>query len=234
MIFHTLVVDVNSGTCSSRSMVEIPQGDKNSHQLMIKLVNRDKFYSIEEGTTPEITFYDSFDHELFTTLSVKVANNYRGYVTYVVGPRLTRDFGRYVARLDLYDRHHDRKVSARFVINVTKGLGCGPGGPGGCPGDDCSEVVVTREFYKDLLAHLRDDTRHLTYEDRDLLDFVAHNKSTFITFDNLSVAISEDPEVRAVLQATSSEIVRELIEGDFARLEERVEVIEETLDWKAL
>lgn len=232
MIFHTLVVDVNTGTCSCRSSVEIPQGGKNSHQLLIKLVRGSKFYSIDEGCTPEITFYDSFDHELFTTLSPKIANAYRGYVTYVIGPRLVRDFGRYVGRLDLYDRHHDRKVSARFVVNVTKSSfedGCG------CDGGS-TEVVVTREFYNNLLKHLRDDRRHFTDEDRDLLDWVAQNQSTILTFDNLGQALSEDPEVRKILEETVNEIVKETIEGvqDVSDLKEEVGQIQDNLTWSNL
>lgn len=234
MIFHTLVVDIHTGTCSSRSSVEIPQGDKNSHQLLIKLTHNDKFYSIGEDYTPEITFYDSFDKELFTSLSAKIVNNYRGYVSYVVGPRLVRDFGRYVGRLDLYDRHHDRKVSARFIVNVTKtsyddgGCGCGE--------DGSTEVVVTREFYKDLLAHLRDDHRHLTDEDRDLLDWVAQNKSTILTFDNIGQALLEDPEIRKIFEETINEIVKESVEGatDLMKVTERVDQIQDTLTWDNL
>lgn len=236
MIFHTLVIDVNTGTCtcSSRSSVDIPQGDKNSHQLLLKLVHGDKFYSIEEGCTPEITFYDSFDHELFTSLSPKIANAYRGYVTYVVGPRLVRDFGRYVGRLDLYDRHHDRKISARFIVNVIKtsyedGCGCG------CDGGS-TEVVVTREFYNDLLKHLRDDQRHLTDEDRDLLDWVAQNKSTILTFDNLGQALSEDPEVREILEQTVKEVVKETVDDfqDISDLRDEVDQVQENLTWNSL
>lgn len=236
MIFHTVVIDVSTGTCSGRSTVEIPQGDKDSHQILIKLVQGDQFYHIDEGSSVEMTFYDSFDHELFTSLAPKIANYYRGYVTYVVGERLIRDFGRFVSRVDVYDKLHDRKASARFIIDIVKSdfndqCGCGCG----C-NDSQVEVVITKDFYKTLLCHLRDNTRHLTDEDRDLLNFIAENQNAFITYDNLGKALQNDPEINEILRSTITEIVKDVVPeiGDVSQVKQDVKEIQDTLNWNTL
>lgn len=259
MVYHSVILDAESLT--SKCHIEIPEGNINSHQLLIKLVHSNGTFFNITGYDPVISFFDSNNKVVVETEAVTVINAYRGQLSYIVGDRLTEHYKRYVVKLTL-NKDDTSIMSFDFIVNVIKSK------PDKCPCPEPEyEVIITKDFYEKLNSHVDDKTIHLSESDRSLLDFLSDNYDTLVTtgtYNNIYELITTSEEFKSVIeeevktvfyddeavremvkevsmeavdenldQITSevTEAVEERLGGRLGRLENRVTFIENEIDW---
>lgn len=175
MVYHSVVLNVQKNT--SNCVLDIIEKDKNSHQLLIKLVCSDGHYYNISGYTPEIEFYDNTTNTTVLTTSVDIVNSYRGYLSYILGERILMNPSRYTVTLRLYEVNGSSisKLSSTFILNVLKDSSgsC-------CPCPDI-EVTISKEFYDELKCHLDNRLIHVSESDRAILSFLTDNLDTLVT-----------------------------------------------------
>jgi len=259
MVYHSVILDAESLT--SQCHIEIPEGDINSHQLLIKLVHSNGTFFNVTGYDPVISFFDLKNKVVVETDAVTVINAYRGQLSYVIGDRLTEHYQRYVVKLTL-NKDDTSVVSFDFIVNVIKNKSdkCP------CPEPEY-EVIITKDFYEKLKSHVDDKSIHLSDSDRSLLDFLSDNYDTLVTtgtYNNLYELITTseefksvlEEEVRAIIHNDESvhemineasmeavdnnldkitseviESVEEQLDGRLGSLENRVAILEGDIDW---
>lgn len=170
-VVHEIIVNVETGAYTATPPIDIHQGDSNSHELLIKLRNsQDRPIQISNDGRARISFQRK-DSIRVDTYQVEVVNPYRGVLSYVLGPAIVNDYGRYTCRLDLtspgYDA--DRAPAITFVVNVSRSHMYEGGGAQG------HEVTISESFYRELNQHLEGvsgtgEEIHLVPADRDFLD----------------------------------------------------------------
>lgn len=259
MVYHSVILDADSLT--SQCHIEIPEGNINSHQLLIKLVHSDGTFFNVTGYDPVISFFDRKNKVVVETDSVTVINSYRGQLSYIIGDRLTEHYQRYVVKLTL-SRDDESIMSFDFIVNVVKNKS------GKCPCPEPKyEVIITKDFYERLKSHIDDKTIHLSESDRSLLDFLSDNYDTLVTtgtYNNIYELITTSEEFRTIIeeevktvfhddeairemikevsmeavdenldQITSEvlEAVEEQLDERLGELEDRVTVLENNIDW---
>lgn len=205
MVYHSVVLNVGSST--SNCSIDIMQGDTNSHQLLIKLTCCGAFYNIS-GYEPELTFYDATTETVVLTTAVNVLNDYRGYLSYVIGPRMLQNYGRYTVTLRLKQGNFV-KQQCNFVLNVTKNQGCT------CGCCDDVEVTISKEFYDEIRNHIDDTSIHISESDKAALDWLSDNLGTLVvnpdseTPQSIYDIIKTSPEFREQV----TEICKDLVDS---------------------
>lgn len=190
MVYHSVVINVSDN--SNNCFIDIYQNDGNSHEIIFKLIDGDRFFNVS-GYTPEITFYDEEAKAVVITSAVTVLNDYRGYLSYVIGNSLLRKYGRYVVTLSLKMSASNEDcvcrsdLSFKLVLNVLKSDG---------PHCGCNyEVAITKKFYDKLRSHLDNTKIHLSDSDREALDWLLNNFSYLETLgDDVETLQSYIPE----------------------------------------
>lgn len=200
MIYHSVELNVQKNT--SNCSVELYEKDKNSHQLLIKLVTDQGYFNVSDYR-PEIEFYDSVKGTKVLTTAVDIVNSARGYLSYVLGERIVQNPSRYTVSLRLIKNPQDSEqisseFTCTFILNVLKDysrLGC-----------DCFkdvEVTISKEFYEELTHHLDNSSVHVSESDRVILKYLSDNLDSLATkedIDNLSKAIESLSERVKVLE----------------------------------
>ena len=176
MVYHSVVLDVQTNT--SNCVLDIIEKDKNSHQLLIKLICSDGHPYNISGYTPEIEFYDNTTNTTVLTTAVDIVNAYRGYLSYILGDRILQNPSRYTVTLRLYEINGSEyaRFSSTFILNVLKDSTY----PTDCPCPSV-EVTITKEFYDALKAHIEDMAIHVSESDRAILTWISDNYDTFVT-----------------------------------------------------
>lgn len=172
MVYHSVVLDVQKMTSSC--ILDIVEKDKNSHQLLIKLVcDAGHPYNVS-GYTPQIEFFDNSTNTKVLTTAVDIVNAYRGYLSYILGERIVQNPSRYTVSLKLYDNSgsSSARMTCQFILNIIKdpnssGCDCGCGGS--------TEVTISKEFYDELKNHLDDRLIHVSESDRAILTYLTDN-----------------------------------------------------------
>lgn len=177
MVYHSVVLDVQKNI--SNCVLDIMEKDKNSHQLLIKLVCSGGHYYNISGYTPQLSFYDNVTKTTVLTTAIDVVNEYRGYMSYVVGERILMNHSRYTVTLRLFETIGGTaaKLSCSFILNVVKDPSC----PGTCPPCPDIEVTISKEFYDELKNHLDNKIIHVSESDRAILSYLTDNLDTFVT-----------------------------------------------------
>lgn len=189
MVYHSVVLDVQKNT--SNCVLDIYEKDKNSHQLLIKLIcDADHPYNIS-GYRPEIEFFDTESNTKVLTTAVDVINPYRGYLSYILGERILQDPARYTVSLRLYDDTSVSRFTCTFILNVIKDPNSGCDCP--CCGGS-TEVTISKEFYDALKKHIENSSIHVSESDRVLLDYFTDN------FDELVKVSQEFPIISQNVQ----------------------------------
>lgn len=196
MVYHSVILDVQKNI--SNCVLDIMEKDKNSHQLLIKLVCSGGHYYNISGYTPQLSFYDTVTKTTVLTTAIDVVNEYRGYMSYVVGERILMHPSRYTVTLRLFETIGGTaaKLSCSFILNVVKDSSC----PGPCPPCPDIEVTISKEFYDELKNHLDNQLIHVSESDRAILSYLTDNLDTFVTtnefepvktnVDNLNITTS--------------------------------------------
>lgn len=175
MVYHSVILDIQKNTSSC--VLDIMEKDKNSHQLLIKLVCSEGHYYNISGYTPEIEFYDNNTNTTVLTTAVDIVNDYRGYLSYVVGERILMNPSRYTVTLRLYETNGDSvaRLSTTFILNVIKD----PSQSSGCCCPDV-EVTISKEFYEEIKKHLDNRLIHVSESDRAILSFLTDNLNELV------------------------------------------------------
>lgn len=142
MIDHDITLDLKSNT--SHGVIEIPQGDINSHRLCIRIIHGGRFFNLK-GWEPEIQFYDRDSGSLVISEAVTIVNSYRGQLSYVVGGRLTRTNQRYSVNLKLNSTTSE--LTSSFIVNVVMSTADNDN----CPCNNNVEMTIPKELYDKLL-----------------------------------------------------------------------------------
>lgn len=177
MVYHSVTIDMDSLTSSC--VLDIMQGDANTHQLLIKLICCDNHYFNITGYIPQLEFYDQSNKTTVLTTAVDVINSYKGYVSYVLGERIVTDPARYTVTLKLIQDGSTStcsQMSGQFILNIVK-----DGSSTDCPSAPSTEVTISEEFYCALKEHLCNTKIHLSDSDRAILDFLSENLDSFVT-----------------------------------------------------
>lgn len=175
MVYHSVVLNIQKNTSSC--VLDIIEKDKNSHQLLIKLVCDDGHFYNVNGYTPEIEFYDTTTKTTVLTTTVDIVNGYRGYLSYVLGERILMNPSRYTVTLRLYETNGSlvSKLSSTFILNVLKDSSS----------TDCTcpsvEVTISKEFYDELKNHLDNNLIHVSESDRAILTYLTDNLDSLVT-----------------------------------------------------
>lgn len=176
-ICHELIANVKTGSYVVNPPLEIPQGDCNSHQIIIKLINGEgQFVSLQECSQAKITWVNQ-DGITIQSSTVKIVNPYRGVLSYIVGPALVRDKGRYTAYLDIKDCCCDctSDFSVTFVITIVEKGTYDP-----CPGE--IESTVSKWFLNKVDAHMENTMIHLSPDEKSTIDqFIDENGLSLIS-----------------------------------------------------
>lgn len=183
MVYHSIIINVKDNT--NNAAIDINQRDGNTHQILFKLVDGNKFFNVS-GYEPEISFYDEDTKTVVITSAVTILNDYRGYLSYTIGNSLLRKYGRYTVTLKLKRNEvlcgcgcsHKENLTFKFILNVVKSQ---DSGDSGCPCHNY-EVAITKDFYDKLCAHLNNRLIHLSESDRialntlsDMLEYIVTN-----------------------------------------------------------
>lgn len=191
MVYHSVTLDVQKNTSSC--ILDIIEKDKNSHQLLIKLVCNDYYYDISD-CTPEIEFYDTETKSVVTTKVIDIVNPCRGYLSYVVGERILTNPSRYTVTLRLYQNDGTARLSLTFILNVIKDSS---------QSKDCqssSEVAISEEFYEELKSHLDNEIVHLTDSDRVVLSYLTDNLNNLVLVKDLEEVYRQIEELRELIK----------------------------------
>lgn len=181
MVYHSVILDIQKNTSSC--VLDIVEKDKNSHQLLIKLVcDEGHFYNIS-GYRPEIEFFDNSTNTKVLTTAVDIVNAYRGYLSYVLGERIVQNPSRYTVTLRLIGEHgsESERLSCSFILNILRD----PSRPPGCDCHHSSEVTISKEFYDELKNHLDNRLIHVSESDRAILTFLTDNLDSLVTQEDL-------------------------------------------------
>ena len=183
LVYHSIIINVKDNT--NNAAIDINQRDGNTHQILFKLVDGNKFFNVS-GYEPEISFYDEDTKTVVITSAVTILNDYRGYLSYTIGNSLLRKYGRYTVTLKLKRNEvlcgcgcsHKENLTFKFILNVVKSQ---DSGDSGCPCHNY-EVAITKDFYDKLCAHLNNRLIHLSESDRialntlsDMLEYIVTN-----------------------------------------------------------
>lgn len=164
VVCHELVANVTTGSYVVNPPLEIPQGDCNSHQIIIKLINGEGCpVSLSECSSSKITWINQKGVTVQSS-AVKVVNPYRGVLSYIVGPALVEDKGRYTAYLDVGSKCDcTGEFSVTFVVTIVEKNST-------YPNPDEVETTVTEWFVNKVDAHMEDTLVHLSPEEKLSLD----------------------------------------------------------------
>lgn len=183
LVYHSIIINVKDNT--NNAAIDINQRDGNTHQILFKLVDGNKFFNVS-GYEPEISFYDEDTKTVVITSAVTILNDYRGYLSYTIGNSLLRKYGRYTVTLKLKRNEvlcgcgcsHKENLTFKFILNVVKSQ---DSGDSSCPCHNY-EVAITKDFYDKLCAHLNNRLIHLSESDRialntlsDMLEYIVTN-----------------------------------------------------------
>lgn len=211
-VVHELVVNLETGAYTVKPPLDIHQGDSNTHVLLFKLRNNEcNFLSINPDARPTISFIKedigTGTRKEIISDAVTIVNPYRGVLSYVVGPALVKDYGRYTVVLNIGTCFnllmYGPKVT--FTITITKVDSYQP---------EDLEVAITQEFYDEVVKHLNNQNIHVSETDRLFLN----------TFENLSDKLFE------LVTTDWDKKIEEIISGDAGIMLRRAFV---TLDLKS-
>lgn len=160
-IIHNMTINVENNTFTVTPMLDIHQGDINSHILLINFKNNyNKSISINKDVTYKIYFYRSFDKKLIESSDVCVKNYYRGILSHVLGNTIMNTFGEYTCTLRGY-LNDDIISSVSFPINIAKAHDYTT---------ESSEIAMTKDFYNTLNKHMSNMDIHLSETDRESMN----------------------------------------------------------------
>lgn len=181
MVYHSVILDIQKSTSSC--VLDIMEKDKNSHQLLIKLVCEEGHYYNVSGYKPEIEFFDNSTKTKVLTTAVAIVNPYRGYLSYILGERIVQNPSRYTVTLRLIGDQggSSSRLSCSFILNVLRD----PSRPPGCGCGNSTEVTISKEFYDELKKHLDNQLIHVSESDRAILTFLTDNLDNLVTQEDL-------------------------------------------------
>ena len=183
-IIHNIIVNTEANTTEINPPIDLHQGDTDTQVLFFQLRNNKKKYiSIDSDYTAKIEFYNSVTKSLVSSDDVTIENRYRGQLSYVVGDTVIGQYGRYTTYLKLY-RGDSEVYSISFVVVVAKNHSYSP---------KSNEVVMTKDFYDTLNAHMDNQEIHVGTEDRDFLD--TFNDKIEDLNDLLAIGLHVDDEL---------------------------------------
>lgn len=189
LVCHELIANVSTGSYVTNPPLEIPQGDCNSHQIIIKLINNEGHpVSLSGCNSAKITWINQEGVKIQSS-AVKIINPYRGVLTYIVGPALVQDKGRYTAYLDINSECEcSNEFSVTFVITIVErnDRPC-------CP--DNMETTISQWFVNKVDAHMENTLIHLSLEEKQVLnqfiedhglELISKIKNSFTTVDRFT------------------------------------------------
>lgn len=231
MIYHSIELNVQKNT--SKCRVEVYEKDRDSHQLLIKLVTDNGYFDASDYSF-EIEFYDSSTRTKVLTSVIDIVNPSRGYLSYILGERIVRNPGRYTVVLNMTREvgssspgrcncHCPSQNKCTFVLNVLRD----PSGSG-CNCNDNVEVTISKEFYEELERHLDNRSAHVSPSDRVVLKFLEDNLDDLVTKDEIEDLTQSVEETRESVGQIDEKVVE--VENNVADLQEGLN----RLDWVEL
>jgi len=140
-IYHSVKIDVTHGT--NTAILDLPQGDYYSHNIIIWLYEGHRSYDIS-GYTPSLKWYNEDDDKTIVSDAVNIINPVKGQLSYIPAAALLKDDGRYVVQLRLKATNGgiSSQMSFRFIINVNKDIMFEE--------DENVEVTISKEYKEQL------------------------------------------------------------------------------------
>lgn len=189
-IVHNILVNLETGVVTTKPPIDIHQGDSCIHVLRFQLcTSTSPFKSIDPDTKFKIEFFDG--DTLIKSSDVVIENEVRGLVRYVLTSNITDKPTRYTTYLKMVTRDCDNDdvvlAKASFVITVSEAHDY-------CP--KSSEVILTKDEYKEIQNHIIDSQIHLSKNDRKVLNEMTVNMDAVLRMINESSSWTEIPKCK--------------------------------------